>query len=100
MVRYMDDTVIGFEHRTDAERFLRDLGERMRKFGLELHPDKTRLTEFGRHAEVIGSSVGKGSLRRSTFSDLRICAERRVSRGTSWFCARRRVSGCGLSCGR
>jgi group II intron reverse transcriptase/maturase len=51
VVRYVDDTVMGFERRDDAERFLRDLGERMRKFGLELHPDKTRLIEFGRHAE-------------------------------------------------
>jgi len=51
VVRYVDDTVMGFEHREEAERFLRDLGERMRKFGLELHPDKTRLIEFGRHAE-------------------------------------------------
>jgi hypothetical protein len=42
---------MGFEHREEAERFLRDLGERMRKFGLELHPDKTRLIEFGRQAE-------------------------------------------------
>ena len=51
VVRYVDDTVMGFERRDDAERFLRDLGERVRKFGLELHPDKTRLIEFGRHAE-------------------------------------------------
>ena len=51
VVRYVDDTVMGFEHREEAERFLRDLGERLRKFGLELHPDKTRLIEFGRHAE-------------------------------------------------
>jgi group II intron reverse transcriptase/maturase len=51
VVRYADDTVMGFERRDDAERFLRDLGERMRKFGLELHPDKTRLIEFRRHAE-------------------------------------------------
>jgi RNA-directed DNA polymerase len=51
VIRYVDDTVMGFEHRAEAERFLRDLGERMRKFGLELHPDKTRLIEFGRHAE-------------------------------------------------
>lgn len=51
VVRYVDDTVMGFERRDDAERFLRDLGERMRRFGLELHPDKTRLIEFGRHAE-------------------------------------------------
>ena len=51
VVRYVDDTVMGFEHRVDAERFLEDLGGRLRKFGLELHPDKTRLIEFGRHAE-------------------------------------------------
>lgn len=50
VLRYVDDTVMGFEHRDEAERFLRDLGERLRKFGLELHPDKTRLIEFGRHA--------------------------------------------------
>jgi RNA-directed DNA polymerase len=50
VVRYVDDTVMGFEHREESERFLRDLGERMRKFGLELHPNKTRLIEFGRHA--------------------------------------------------
>ena len=50
VIRYVDDTVMGFEHRDEAERFLRDLGERPRKFGLELHPDKTRLIEFGRHA--------------------------------------------------
>jgi len=51
VVRYVDDIVMGFEHRHEAETFLRDLGERMRKFGLELHPEKTRLIEFGRHAE-------------------------------------------------
>src|SRR5580704_14268274 len=50
VLRYVDDTVMGFEHRKEAERFLRDLGDRLRKFGLELHPDKTRLIEFGRHA--------------------------------------------------
>src|SRR6266446_5536693 len=50
VVRYVDDPVMGFEHRSDAERFLEDLGARLRKFGLELHPDKTRLIEFGRHA--------------------------------------------------
>jgi len=40
--------VAGFEHRADAEQFLADLKERFSKFGLELHPDKTRLIEFGR----------------------------------------------------
>jgi group II intron reverse transcriptase/maturase len=50
VVRYADDAVLGFQYRTDAERFLRDLQERLAKFGLELHPDKTRLIEFGRFA--------------------------------------------------
>jgi RNA-directed DNA polymerase len=50
VVRYADDIVAGFENRADAERFLSEWKERMQKFGLELHPDKTRLIEFGRHA--------------------------------------------------
>jgi RNA-directed DNA polymerase len=50
-VRYADDIVLGFQHRAEAERFLKDLRERLSKFGLELHPDKTRLIEFGRFAE-------------------------------------------------
>ena len=47
IVRWADDFVAGFEHRDDAERFLTDLRERFSKFGLELHPEKTRLIEFG-----------------------------------------------------
>jgi RNA-directed DNA polymerase len=43
VVRYADDTVVGFEHRSDAERFLADLRDRMAEFDLELHPEKTRL---------------------------------------------------------
>jgi len=50
VVRYADDIVAGFENRTDAERFLSEWKERLQKFGLELHPDKTRLIEFGREA--------------------------------------------------
>src|SRR5580692_3437132 len=50
VVRYADDLVMGFQHRTDAERFLKEFRERLAKFGLELHPDKTRLIEFGRFA--------------------------------------------------
>jgi len=48
IVRYADEAVLGFQYREDAERFLAQLRERVRKFGLELHPDKTRLIEFGR----------------------------------------------------
>ena len=50
LVRFADDYVAGFEHREDAERFLADLRERFAEFGLELHPEKTRLIEFGRFA--------------------------------------------------
>ena len=50
VVRYADDAVVGFEYRADAERFLEEWKGRLQKFGLELHPDKTRLIEFGRHA--------------------------------------------------
>jgi RNA-directed DNA polymerase len=50
IVRFADDYIVGFEHREDAERFLRDLRERLAKFALELHPEKTRLIEFGRYA--------------------------------------------------
>ena len=50
VVRYADDMVLGFQHRAEAERFLQDWRKRLRKFELELHPDKTRLIEFGRFA--------------------------------------------------
>jgi group II intron reverse transcriptase/maturase len=50
VVRYADDFIVGFEHERDARRFLEMLGERLREFALTLHPEKTRLIEFGRHA--------------------------------------------------
>jgi hypothetical protein len=50
VARFADDFVMGFQHRHEAERFLAALRERFAKFGLELHPDKTRLIEFGRFA--------------------------------------------------
>ena len=58
VVRYADDTIVGFERQADAERFLRDLRERLVKFGLALHPDKTRLIEFGRYAAQRRSARG------------------------------------------
>jgi RNA-directed DNA polymerase len=60
IVRYADDFVMGFQHRTEAERFLKELRERMQKFGLELHPDKTRLIEFGRYAAERRKERGEG----------------------------------------
>jgi group II intron reverse transcriptase/maturase len=50
IVRFADDLIVGFEHENDARRFLEAMRERLRKFSLSLHPDKTRLIEFGRHA--------------------------------------------------
>jgi hypothetical protein len=50
IVRYADDFLVGFQHRHEAERFLQELRDRLQTFGLVLHPDKTRLVEFGRFA--------------------------------------------------
>lgn len=59
-VRYADDAVLGFQYREEAERFLAELRERLRKFGLELHPEKTRLIEFGRYAAERRAKRGEG----------------------------------------
>jgi group II intron reverse transcriptase/maturase len=50
IVRYADDIVCGFEHEHEAKQFMEELRERLKQFALSLHPDKTRLIEFGRHA--------------------------------------------------
>jgi RNA-directed DNA polymerase len=60
IVRYADDFVLGFQHRKEAERFLEQLRERLREYGLELHSDKTRLIEFGRYAAGNRQRDGKG----------------------------------------
>jgi RNA-directed DNA polymerase len=60
IVRFADDFTAGFEHRDDAERFLDELRERLARFGLELHPGKTRLIEFGRRATRDRAARGLG----------------------------------------
>jgi group II intron reverse transcriptase/maturase len=83
VVRYVDDFVVGFEHRYEAERFLAELRERFAKFGLELHPDKTRLIEFGRWAERNRRRRGGG--KPETFNFLGFthsCAKTRKGRFT------------------
>lgn len=50
IVRFADDVVVGYEHESDARRFWDAMRERLQEFSLSLHPDKTRLIEFGRHA--------------------------------------------------
>jgi RNA-directed DNA polymerase len=60
VVRYADDIVLGFQWESDADRFRQCMGERLRKFGLDLHPDKTRRIEFGRYAESNRKRRGEG----------------------------------------
>src|ERR671927_52020 len=87
VVRYADDQIVGFEHRRDAERFLADLRERLARFGLRLHPEKTRLIEFGKGA--IAARRARGLGRPETFDFL----------GFTHFCGTRR-DGSGFVLGR
>src|SRR5215467_12577597 len=60
VVRYADDFVVGFEYESDARRFWDALRARLEEFALSLHPDKTRLIEFGRHAADRRARAGLG----------------------------------------
>jgi group II intron reverse transcriptase/maturase len=60
VVRFADDLVLGFQYRWEAEQLWQELAARLRKFGLELHPDKTRLVEFGRFAARDREQRGQG----------------------------------------
>src|SRR5207253_8541300 len=81
IVRFADDFTAGFEHLGDAKQFMRDLRERFAKFSLQLHPEKTRLIEFGRYAAVRRAARGLG--KPETFDFLgftHICAKTRGGR--------------------
>ena len=67
IVRYADDIVVGFEHETDAQRFWDEMANRLQEFALSLHPDKTRLIEFGRHAADRRARKGLGKLETFNF---------------------------------
>ena len=91
IVRYADDAVLGFQHREEAERFLEQLQERLRKFGLELHPEKTRLIEFGRYAAERRKKRGEG--KPETFNFLgftHICG---TNHKTGYFMVHRKTIG-------
>jgi RNA-directed DNA polymerase len=60
IVRYADDVVVGFQHETDARRFWEAMRGRLQEFSLSLHPEKTRLIEFGRHAATTRKQRGLG----------------------------------------
>jgi RNA-directed DNA polymerase len=87
VVRYADDTIVGFQHQQDAERFLIDLKERLAKFALSLHPEKTRLLEFGRYAA--GRRAERGQGKPETFDFL----------GLTHYCSTRK-DGTGFQLGR
>ena len=81
VVRYADDIVIGFQHKADAEQFQLQMTERLAAFALALHPDKTRLIEFGRHAADARKRRGLG--KPETFNFLgftHICGRSRAGR--------------------
>ncbi len=78
VVRWADDFVVGFQHQSDAERFHKELAERFAKFKLKLHPEKTRVIEFGFHAANNRKRRGQG--KPETFNFLgftHICGQKR-----------------------
>ncbi len=81
VVRFADDTIVGFERQSDAELFLGELKDRLEEFNLELHPDKTRLIEFGRFAAERRKARGQGKPETFTFLGFtHICSETRNGR--------------------
>ena len=93
VVRYADDFIVGFQHEQEARRFLSELRERFAAHGLELHPDKTRLIEFGARAaserkrggrgkpetfDFLGFTHACGKTRKGRFTVLRQTARKRV----------------------
>ncbi|WP_228486482.1 group II intron reverse transcriptase/maturase [Paludibaculum fermentans] len=85
VVRYADDLVVGFQHREEVERFLEYFQARLAKFGLELHPEKTRLIEFGRFAQNNRQQCGEGEPESFTFLGFtHQCGRNSLGRFTIW----------------
>jgi len=93
VVRYADDFIVGFQHEQEAKRFLAELRERLAVYRLELHPDKTRLIEFGARAasdrnrdgrgkpdtfDFLGFTHSCGKTRKGRFTVLRQTARKRL----------------------
>lgn len=76
VTRYADDVVLGFEHQREAEQFLNEMKERFAQFGLRLHPEKTRLIEFGRYAEERRARRGEGKPGTFDFLGFTHCCSR------------------------
>jgi RNA-directed DNA polymerase len=73
VVRYADDTVVGFQHRSDAERFLDQLRQQLKKFGLELHPQKIGSSSSGASRRATARHWDLANLRPSPSSASHIC---------------------------
>ena len=82
IIRFADDFVVGFQYQDDAERFREELRGRLARFALELHPEKTRLIEFGPHAARLRKARGEGKPETFTFLGFRHIA--RMTRGRFW----------------
>jgi group II intron reverse transcriptase/maturase len=83
VVRYADDFVVGFQHESDARRFLDELRERFRTFNLELHAEKTRVIEFGRFASERRARRGEGKPATFNFPGFtHVCDKTRAGRFT------------------
>ena len=81
IVRYADDAILGFERQDEAERYLEELKEHLREYGLELNEDKTRLIRFGRFARLNRAERGEGKPEAFTFLGFRhVCGENRLGR--------------------
>ena len=80
-MRYADDFIIGFQHESDARRFLDEMRERLGKFALTLHPEKTRLIEFGRFAEERRRRGGLGKPETFNFLGFSVL-QRRMERSS------------------
>lgn len=82
IVRFADDFVVGFQYKDDGDKFKQALQERLQQFNLTLHPEKTRLIEFGRFAKA--NRNARGQTKPETFDFLgftHICGERRSDKG-------------------
>lgn len=86
VVRFADDTIVGFQYESDAKQFQDELKERLLKFGLELHPEKTRLIEFGRFATENRKKRKEGKPETFTFLGFtHICGKtRKNGKFTIW----------------
>jgi len=90
VVRYADDIVVGFEHEADAVRFREEMRARLEAFALSLHPEKTRLIEFGRHAAARREKQGLGRPEAFTFLGFTfICGKSRRGKFLLWRKSRR-----------